>query len=270
MHLMQDKDLLCDCETLAVRAGKLLLGYWKKRRVIREKQSHNLVTSADIAAERLILDAIHKKYPTHAILSEEAGEKTPKQTSDYLWIVDPLDGTNNFAHVIPHFCTSIAVAHQGEVTAGAVYAPMLDELYSATRSGDSRLNGRPIHVRRSSDLTKCILAVGVYYDRGALMRETLRQVQKAFEHNVRGIRRMGSAAIDLCWVAAGRFSGFWEGKLSPWDYAAGKLIVERAGGKATKINGKALHLDTTSILCANPRLHAKLRALFSRPHKEKT
>ncbi len=257
----QEKQLLKHCISFALDAGRLLMHHWTKRLSITQKKSYDLVTNADLAAEKSIIRSIHNYYPTHSVLCEESG--LHKLSSDYLWIIDPLDGTNNYAHGIPHFSVSIAVAFRGNIIAGSVYAPIANELYSASIHTPALLNGNKIRVRTTADITQTILGVGFYYDRGGMMRRTLRQIQGAFEHKVRGIRRMGSAAIDLCWVASGRFGGFWEGKLSPWDYAAGQLIVERAGGKVTTLDNKKTGLEISSILAANPKMHKKLYGLFS-------
>lgn len=261
---MKEEHLLQDCKKIALSAGKLLLQHSKKPNKITEKKTYDLVTQADLAAEKLIISAIKKKYPNHAILSEEAGNNN--LTSEYLWIIDPLDGTNNYAHKIPLYSTSIAVAYRNNVIAGAIHIPVFNEIFSASAHTQSMLNGKSIHVNTNTQIKKTILAVGFYYDRELIMRTTLKQIRAAFEHKIRGIRRMGSAAIDLCWTACGRYGGFWEGKLSPWDFAAGKLIVERAGGKVTTLENMPLLLKINSILASNPALHKKLYHLFSEVH----
>jgi myo-inositol-1(or 4)-monophosphatase len=178
--------------------------------------------------------------------------------SSDLWIIDPLDGTNNFSHSIPLYCVSIAFASRGEVKVAAIYDPNRDELFSAVRGQGAQLNGSPIRVSAASELKEAIICTGFYYDRGQIMRATLKAIETLFTNGVRGVRRLGSAALDLCWVANGRLDGFFEYRLAPWDYAAGWLIVAEAGGDCSNRDGQAMTLDANNITAASPAVHAKL------------
>ena len=217
----------------------------------REKgMSHNLVTEADLAAEALITDLIRARFPYHKFLLEE-GQSTGVSADEHLWIIDPLDATNNFAHNIPHFSVSIAYAHAGEVQVAVVLDPTRNELFHAVKGGGAFLNDKPMRVTSSERLEDCIIGTGFYYDRGAMMRRTLDSIHTLFTRNVRGIRRMGSAAIDLAWVACGRYDGYFEYQLEPWDYAAGMLLIREAGGICTDRSGKALEIDSRHVIATN-------------------
>jgi len=239
----------------AKKAGILLENKLGQRRKVAYKGAVNLVTEMDLLAEKVIVSIISRYYPNHNILAEE---KTARQrNSPFRWIIDPLDGTTNYAHGYPTFCISIALEKEGKIILGVVYDPMRDELFLAERKKGARLNGKKIHVSSTSKLSLSLLATGFPYD----LRESL---VNNFDHfhnfalRVHAVRRAGSAALDLCYVAAGRFDGFWEMKLGPWDLAAGSLIVREAGGKFTDFSGKSLGLDGQRVLASNGKIHREM------------
>jgi myo-inositol-1(or 4)-monophosphatase len=221
-----------------------------------EKTKNNLVTTADLAAEDAIVSIIKKQFPAHSILAEEHHETTAVD-SENLWIIDPLDGTNNYAHGIPQFCISIAYAEKGEVLAGVVFDPMRNECFTAIKGEGAFLNGKKIAVSSCERLDQSIIATGFAYDRGRIMETTLESIHGLFKSAIRGIRRSGSAALDMCWVACGRFDGYFEYLLSVWDYAAGMLIVREAGGACDDSAGNPVSLTATSIATSNGRIHGQ-------------
>lgn len=234
----------------AVEAGKLVLSMDGKSRIDQKGETFNLVTEADTEAEKLIFSILLDELPDSVFLAEESSSKQ-NIFAPQLWVVDPLDGTNNFAHTIPHYSVSIAYAEKGTVKLGVVYDPVREELFSAETGQGSFLNGKKISVSNHKTLEESIISTGFYYDRGKLMEKTLHGIQTLFKANIRGIRRMGSAALDLCWLACGRFDGYFEYKLSPWDFAAGKIIVEEAGGVCTDRNGREHGLLSDGLICSN-------------------
>jgi len=244
-------------EASARVAGRRLVELLGKASVEHKGTSQNLVTQADLEAEEIVTTMISAQYPDHKFLREE-GESTGGVEADHLWVIDPLDATNNYAHGIPHFAVSVAYAEKGVPMAGAILDPMRDELFSAARGAGAFLNGERIRVSRNAELLECIIGTGFYYDRGELMERTLESVHDLFKRNIRGIRRFGSAAVDLCWVACGRFDGFFEYRLAPWDYAAGGLIIEEAGGRCFDREGEPLRLDSKSVVVANAEIADEL------------
>src|SRR5258708_4838962 len=233
-------------------AGALLRARLGTRIDIGHKGSINLVTDVDLASERLIREAISTYYPRHEVLAEEGG--LTESTSEYRWIVDPLDGTTNYAHGYPVFCVSIALEHQGEVIVGVVYDPMREELFTAERGGGAALNNRPIRVSKIDDLTQGILSTGFPYDIKTSKLTNLDHWAN-FAMNAQALRRDGAAALDLCYVACGRYDGFWELNLSPWDTAAGTLIVAEAGGRVTDFAGGAFSNYKPEVLASNGLIH---------------
>ncbi len=221
---------------------------------IRHKGKTDLVTEVDIACEEVIKRTIAEDWPKHAILAEETGASGK---GDYVWIVDPLDGTNNYAHTYPHFCTSIALEERGGIVAGAVYDPMREELFTAVRGGGAYLNGKKISTSPCSELESAILGTGFPYDIESRVEKAL-PLMAAMLRCVQGIRRDGAAALNLSYVAAGRLDGFWEISLHAWDVAAGGLIVEEAGGKVTGIDGKPTTVYSEQIIASNGPLHQKI------------
>lgn len=231
-------------------------------KVMNKQGINNPVTEADLAAEKAIFDVIKADYPDHFILSEEAGEL--KMDSEYKWIIDPIDGTINFANGIPLCCVSIGLEHNGELVMGAVYNPLMNEFFFAQKGFGASLNDKKITVSNKADFQKSCLVTGFPYtyldsENGPL---------QVFERLVRkgiAIRRLGSAALDLCWVAAGRFEGFYEHKLNPWDNAAGILIVQEAGGKVTGFDGQKHKVYQPDIIATNTVIHDELlRAVNNR------
>ena len=247
--------LLLSAEQAARAAGVVLAERFHGERTIAFKGGIDLVTDADHASEKLIVDQLLAEYPDHAILAEERGAQGK---GDYTWVIDPLDGTTNYAHQVPQFCVSIAVLGPGGVLAGAVYDPMRGELFSAGRGKGAHLNGRRLHASAAGTIGLGLLCTGFPYD----VRENPDAPVGLFNRMIRqaqGIRRMGAAALDLAYVAAGRFDGFFEFGLKPWDLAAGALLVEEAGGKMTRIDGAPLELSCGDVLAAGPAIAEPLQ-----------
>ncbi len=241
----------------AVKAGGAeIQRFFNSKFTISQKEGiNNLVTEADHAAEKAILSVIRARYPDHFILSEEAGEIV--QDSAYKWIVDPIDGTVNFAHGIPLNCVSIAIEHAGEIIMAAVYNPHLQELFFAEKNKGATLNNSPIRVSEESQTSRACLVTGFPYTYINMANGPLEIFERFIRKGV-PVRRLGSAAIDLCWVAAGRFDGFYEHKLEPWDSAAGYLIVEEAGGRVTDFEGKKFSPYQHRVLATNGKIHDEM------------
>jgi myo-inositol-1(or 4)-monophosphatase len=240
---------------VAQDAGRLLRDRLGGAIDIGHKGSINLVTDVDLASEKLIREAIATHYPRHEVLAEEGG--LSESISEYRWIVDPLDGTTNYAHGYPVFCVSIALECQGEVVVGVVYDPMRDELFTAERGTGAAFNNRGIHVSKTGDLLESILSTGFPYD---IKTSTLTNLNhwENFAMNAQALRRDGAAALDLCYVACGRFDGFWELNLSPWDTAAGALIASEAGGRVTDFAGGAFSNYKPEIVASNGLIHQRM------------
>ena len=236
-------------------AGALLRDRLSTRIDIGHKGSINLVTDVDLASEKLIREAIATHYPRHEVLAEEGG--LSESSSEYRWIVDPLDGTTNYAHGYPVFCVSIALECRGEVVVGVVYDPMRDELFTAERGTGAALNNRAIHVSKTGALLESILSTGFPYD---IKTSTLTNLNhwENFAMNAQALRRDGAAALDLCYVACGRFDGFWELNLSPWDTAAGALIASVAGGRVTDFAGGVFSNYKPQIVASNGLIHQRM------------
>ena len=216
---------------------------------------NNLVTEADHASEKAIIDIIKSKFPDHYILSEEAGEII--QDSTYKWIIDPIDGTVNFAHGIPLNCVSIGIEHNNEMILGAVYNPHMNEFFLAEKGKGATLNDKAIQVSKETEVMKACLVTGFPYTYINIPNGPLEIFSRLIRKGV-PVRRLGSAAIDLCWVACGRFDGFYEHKLESWDSAAGFLIVEEAGGKVTDFDGKRFSPYQYKIVATNGKIHEEL------------
>ena len=249
----------------ARQAGACILKHYEAPE-IRQKASHNLVTEADLEAEEIITGLIHDKFPDHALLAEE-GQFDTSLASEHLWLIDPLDGTNNYAHHFSHFCVSIAYANKGEPKIGVVYDPVRDEMFSACRGAGAELNGKPIFTSSAQILQEALVGTGFYYERGFVVDLTLKKIRELFNINIHGIRRTGAAALDLCWVAAGRLDAFFEYVLSPWDFAAASLIIQEAGGRVTDRCGRDLRLDSKGIVASNKFLLESLLAVVHWPEK---
>ena len=245
-------------------AGKLLLEYARSGFRVHHKNPINLVTDADHAAEQLIIGHIRAQFPTHRFLAEEQGrvEQTP---SPYLWIIDPLDGTTNFAHGYPVYCVSIGLEYMGHCILGTVFDPSRDELFTAVEGSGAQLNDRPISASDTTTLNDSLLVTGFAYDIRETPRNNLNHFAK-FALKAQGLRRTGSAALDLCYVAAGRFDGFWEVRLNPWDMAAGSVIVREARGQLTDFSGSDLSIYGHELVASNGHIHqAMLRVLRDEP-----
>ena len=245
-----------DIIQISKEAGELIRNAFGKAHSIEFKTNElNLVTETDKASEKLITDFIRKKYPSHGILAEEGSEQNT--SAEYLWVVDPLDGTTNFAHGLPIFSVSIGLQKNGETIAGVVYDVMRDIVYSTEKNSGSFENGRRLQVSKNENLGHSMLVTGFPYD-------VKQNPDKAYERfieflkHARAIRRLGSAAIDFCYVANGVFDGFWEVSLHPWDLCAGKLIVEEAGGLVTDFDGNKIDIYSKRILGTNGSIHQKM------------
>lgn len=226
----------------------------RKSLQVTNKGVIDLVTEADLAAERFIIERIQTHYPRHAVLAEESGSThAVERASEFKWIIDPLDGTTNYAHGYPVFCVSIALEQAGQVILGVIYDPIRDEMFAAERGEGATLNGRRIRVSEVEDLNRAMVCTGFPYDvrdRGDFARHFAHFIMHA-----QAIRRDGSAALDLAYVACGRFDGFFEEGLRPWDVAAGVLLVEEAGGRVTHFNGQPFDIYTPPILATNGLVH---------------
>jgi myo-inositol-1(or 4)-monophosphatase len=246
---------------IALEAGALLKRGFNRRLTVKYKGRIDPVTEVDLASEKLIVAKIRRTYPNHDILTEEGTTKRTR-SSRFRWIIDPLDGTVNFAHGFPIYCVSIAAEYDGEIIAGAVCDPERGELFHAARGRGAFMNRRRLHVSPQKNLERALLATGFAYDIGTSPRNNLgyfaRMAKKA-----QGIRRAGSAAIDLCWVAAGRVDGFWELKLHPWDTAAAVLILQEAGGRSSRVNGKSYAITDLDLLATNGLLHDQMRKVLT-------
>jgi myo-inositol-1(or 4)-monophosphatase len=251
---------LSDLERLARQAGEILrLGYEQEHQV-DYKGAIDLVTEVDHQSEELLLGEVQRLFPGHRIVSEEIG-LVPGRPGDQ-WYVDPLDGTVNYAHGIPFFAVSIAYAHNGILSLGVVYDPLRDELFAAGRGQGARLNGRSLQVSKVTDLQRSLLVTGFPYDAWSTPRDNLDYFGR-FAKTTQGVRRMGSAALDLCYVAAARFEGYWELSLKPWDVAAGGLVASEAGATVTNLEGLADYVTPPcSLLAAPPAIYAKMKAVL--------
>lgn len=236
----------------ALEAGRYLLEGLSQTKRVTYKGQVDLVTGFDRRSEEIIYDRLGRAFPGHSFLAEE--EIKRDRDSDYCWLVDPLDGTTNYAHGLPVFCVSIALAFRNEIILGVVYDPNREELYTATRGHGSYLNGKPIRVSRTRKLDRSLLATGFPYDVRTSQDNNLDHFAN-FAVRAQAIRRLGSAALDLCYVACGRFDGYWEKKLKPWDLAAGALLVEEAGGRVSDLAGKKFRLPGPHIVASNGYIH---------------
>ncbi len=239
---------------IAREAGALLMPYFEQRIKFEYKGDVDLVTKADRESEALILDRIRARWPGHDVIGEEGGRI--ESGSDYRWYVDPLDGTTNFAHGFPVFCVSLAIEYKGKRVAAVVYDPTRNELFAAESGRGAYLNGERIHVSKVKDLAESLVATGFP------SHKRHKNPNIYFYHQItlrtHGVRRAGSAALDLCCVAAGRFDGFWEFNLNPWDTAGGVLMVEEAGGRVTRFDGGRFEINSRETLATNGLIHEEL------------
>jgi len=246
----------------ALAAGRIHKQFFRQNPEVRKKGPIDLVTAADVAAEREFRALIAGRFPDHSVLGEEQANGMPAiSPTRCRWIVDPLDGTTNFAHGLALFCVSIALEIDGTIELGVVYDPMADELFTAERGAGARLNGQPIRVSSRETLLDGLLCTGFPY---SIRDRPQRQVEvfSAFLLRARAVRRLGSAALDLCYVAAGRFDGFWELQLHPWDMAAGALIVSEAGGRVTNYSNQPIDLFGGQIVVSNGCLHEDMLSVI--------
>ncbi len=251
---------LQDLQRLARQAGAILRHGYRQEHTIDYKGEIDLVTEIDRLSEDFLLAEIRRLFPGHQVLTEESEGLAGDDR--HLWIIDPLDGTVNYAHGVPIFSVSVAYARGGVVRFGVVYDPMRDECFSASRGGGASLNGQPIQVAAASDLNHSLLVTGFPYDIRTTAHNNLDNYAR-FALRSQGVRRLGSAALDLCYVAAGRFDGYWELSLKPWDLAAGALIAAEAGAKVTRTDGGGdLLRPPCSVLAAAPRIHAQMLAVL--------
>jgi myo-inositol-1(or 4)-monophosphatase len=230
---------------------------------VREKREKDYVSEVDQAAEAVIVDMLRHAYPAHAVLGEEAGWQGPAN-AEYVWIIDPLDGTTNFLHGVPQYAVSIGLKHRGQITQAVVYDTSRNELFTATRGAGAFMNNRRLRVSSRIRLGECLIGTGFPF-REFSHAETYIKLFREFMMNTSGLRRPGSAALDLAWVAAGRFDGFFEIGLNAWDLAAGSLLVQEAGGLVGDFAGEQRFLETGHILAATPKIFPQMLALM-RPH----
>ncbi len=254
-------------ERLARQAGEILRAGYEKEHQVGYKGVIDLVTEVDHESEAFLLGEVQKDFPDHHIFSEEAG--VIQGSDEYIWYIDPLDGTVNYAHQIPIFCVSIAYAARtsnssslsaraASLKLGAVYDPLRDEMFLAERGKGATLNGRPLHVSSATELQRSLLVTGFPYTAWNTPQDNFANFVKLAKLT-QGVRRLGSAALDLCYVAAGRFDGYWELSLNPWDVAAGALICEEAEARVTSVNGEADYISPPqSVIACTPGIHARM------------
>lgn len=244
----------------AARAGEILLNYWGETHTVEKKGAINLVTEADLASENAIIQLIRAVFPDHSVLAEESG--VTLGTEAYEWIIDPLDGTTNFAHHLPDFSLSIALAFEGGIVFGVVLNPVTGELFCGTRGQGSSLNGRPIRVSSTKVVGESLLVTGFPYNLQSVIRPLIYRLERCLMA-AQGVRRLGSAALDLCYVACGRFDGFWEQNLAPWDTAAGVVIAEEAGARISDFSNGPYGIEKKEILATNGLIHQEMTALLT-------
>jgi len=256
---LEKREFVSGAADIAREAGALLMEFFRQRVNVEYKGEADLVTVADRKSEALIRERIRERWPGHDILGEEQG--LTDTGSDYRWYVDPLDGTTNFAHGFPVFCISLALEYKGGRIAGVIYDPTRDELFAAEKGSGATLNGQSIAVSRTANLAECLVATGFP------SHKRHKNPNIYFYHQItlktHGVRRAGSAALDLCCVACGRFDGFWEFNLNPWDTAAGVLLVEEAGGRVTTFDGGPFQLNSRETLASNGLVHEVLVTEFA-------
>ena len=237
-------------------AGQILLEKFGRKISVTKKGDINLVTEADLASERLIIERVNSYYPKHSILAEESGSAIIDMNDMWKWIVDPLDGTTNYAHGYPCFCVTLALEHNGEIVVGVTFDPTRDELFAAERGQGASLNGRKIRVSETEKLSESLIVTGFPYD--FKQKDDFARHLTDFMLKSRGVRRDGSAAIDMAYVAGGRFDGFWEEGLNPWDVAAGVLLIEEAGGDVTYYDGSPFSIYKPPICASNGLIHTEM------------
>lgn len=257
-HQQSMENYLEKATEVAKESGALLKDLFHRPHQISYKRPADLLTEADKRSEAMIVEYLRRNFPSHAIVGEEGGGQ--KTGSDYCWYVDPLDGTTNFAHGFPVFCTTLGLSYRNEVIAGVVYDPMREELFTAEKGGGAFLNGERLHVSRNATLRESLLATG--FPPFASNHDLNIEFYFRFTMLSHGIRRAGSAALDLCSVASGRYEGFWEFKLNPWDKAAGCLMVTEAGGRVASISDSAFDLLGDEVFASNGLVHDEMLKVF--------
>lgn len=243
----------------AQEAGGVIRFFHGNLKDVRKKGAIDLVTEADIASEKVIIDTIRGAFPDHGVLAEESGET--KGDNRFQWIIDPLDGTTNFSHQLDFFAVSIAFALEGVPRVGVVFNPMSGECFEATAGQGATLNGQPIRVSTRGQMEECLLVTGFPYNFKEMMPSLMARFGKCLSAS-QGVRRLGSAALDLCFVACGRFDGFWEQNLNSWDTAAGMLVLQEAGGEVTDFSGRPFRIEMEEILATNGQVHEQMMSLM--------
>ena len=227
---------------------------------IKSKNFNDFVSEVDVAAERAIIDTLKDAYPSHGFLGEESGSTSHQ--SDFIWIIDPLDGTTNFLHSFPQYCVSIDLQHKGEITQAVIYEPNRNDLYTATKGRGAFLNDKRIRVSKCDKLQEALIGTGFPFRDFKYLDDYLHMFKSMIQKTT-GIRRAGSAALDLAYVASGALDGFWEIGLSPWDIAAGGLLIQEAGGIVTDLSGQTGWLESGNILVASPKIHDDMQAIIA-------
>ena len=246
-----------------IRAGDVQMAHFGRQMRVDKKGAIDLVTEIDLQIERDFRTMVAERFPGHVVLGEEFSSADDRATTaEFCWVLDPIDGTTNFAHGLPIFCSSLALEINGEAVVGAVYDPNRRELFTAERGAGAWMNGVPIRVSSAGTLLDSLLVTGFHYSIHKEPEE-LMGLFSEFITRARAVRRLGSAAIDLCYVAAGRFDGFWEQKLQPWDVSAGALIVQEAGGHVSTASGEPFRSRLGSVLATNGLVHAEMLETIS-------
>jgi len=256
-----DPVFLATATEIVLRAGDIQMARRVSGFHVEKKGEIDLVTEVDLECERVCREVIAERFPDHDILAEELSRPGERASSRYRWVFDPVDGTTNYAHGLPIFCASLALEIDGRAEIGAVYDPSRRELFTAERGVGAFLNGVPLRVSSTETLIDSLLVTGFPYDVHARTSELL-ELFGAFLATARAVRRLGSAALDLCYVAAGRFDGFWEKNLKPWDVAAGALIAAEAGGRVTGMDGSRFDPAAAHLLASNGRIHDAMLAVI--------
>jgi myo-inositol-1(or 4)-monophosphatase len=260
-----ESPLLSTAVEAVLHAGEMQMARFGHGIRIDKKGAIDLVTEVDLAVEAWFRRFIHDRFPDHRILAEELQESSPTgaASSPYCWIFDPIDGTTNYAHGLPIFCASLGVEVDGQIEVGAVFDPTRKELFTAVRGEGAYLNDVPLHVSSTTTLGDALLCTGFPYDVYERADEIV-GLFGSFVEQGRAVRRLGSAALDLCYVAAGRLDGFWEGSLHPWDIAGGALIVQEAGGLVTGYDGSPFHARRDDVVASNPHIHGAMLDVIRR------
>ena len=248
----------------ARRAGEVIVRSMNRvhRLDIRQKGQNDFVSEVDTQAEMEIIDTVRKSYPDHAFLAEESGAHGGSAESEFVWIIDPLDGTTNFLHGFPQYCVSIALAHRGVVSQAVIYDPVRNDLFTASRGRGAFLNDRRMRVSKRQHLRECLIGTGFPFRDGSYLDTYLAMMREMITHTA-GLRRPGAAALDLAYVAAGFYDGFWEVGLNPWDVAAGSLLILEAGGLIGDLTGEGDYLYGGQVIGANPKVFAQMVKLLS-------